>query len=64
MEIGLSTLVLVSSTKIKLRKNPIQKLLLIPTLVTLGDKKVIILLLNCKVEKPNDSHLPTCLRVP
>jgi hypothetical protein len=32
------------------------------TLVKLGGKKTIVILLNCKVEKPNDSQLPTCLK--
>ena len=31
-------------------------------LVPSGKKKAIIILLNCKVEKPNDSPLTTCLR--
>ena len=62
------------SSRIKIRENPSQKILLIPTLnkaiipwsngcatlVTLGGEKTIKILLKFKVQRPNDSPLPTC----
>ena len=30
---------------------------IVPQLVTLGDKKAIVILLDCKVKEPNDSPL-------
>ena len=64
---------MVSSKRIKVRENPFQKLLLtlnsawsnhslihgLYHLVALGGQKEIIISLNFKVEKPNDSPLPT-----